>query len=165
MPDDASLLLPVLAANVQHLRWIPARVASVVSLEDLRARLVGFAADFEAGRSWRFGIFSREGGAVLGEASIFPRSAAGRVELRHADRMEIGYWLGGDATGFGYATEAAEALAALAAAIPGMVQVEIRCDPLNAPSAAVPRRLGFHLVDSPSATDEGMVWVKRLPPA
>lgn len=163
LPDDAPLLLPVLAANVEHLHWIPARVAGVVPLEELRIRMAGFAEDFDAGRSWRFGIFEAQQGAVLGEASLFPRSATGRVDIRQADRIEIGYWLRADATGLGYATEAAEALATLAGTIPGMVQVEIRCDPQNAPSAAVPRRLGFQLAESSMATDECMRWVRHLP--
>ncbi len=78
-----------------------------------------------------------------------------------ADYLEIGYWLDRQATGQGYATEAARALFDLARRVPGIAQVEIHCDPRNLPSAAVPRRLGFRLVDDGSAAEPGaagMIW-------
>jgi RimJ/RimL family protein N-acetyltransferase len=82
---------------------------------------------------------------VIGEADLFPRSADGRVVLSEADRMEIGYFLDAAVTGQGLATEAARALLEVASAMPGISHVEIRCDAANAPSAAVPQRLGFSL--------------------
>lgn len=143
---DALLLLPVLQANVEHLQsWIPAHVAAPAPLPDLEERLAGFAADFRAGRNWRYGVFAPDEREVFGEISLFPRSAAGRVNLAAADRLEVGYWLRRDVTGRGYATEAARAMLSLAASLPGMSHVEIRCDPRNAASAAIPKRLGFRL--------------------
>ena len=160
--QDAPLLLPLLEANVAHLgSWIPAHVASPVPLHELVLRLVGFAEDFAALRSWRWGLFAQPGGALIGEASLFPRSAEGRVAWPAADRLEIGYWLDRDATGRGYATEAAHTLVELALSLPGIDRVEIHCDPRNAASAAVPRRLGFELVDGGAAGAPGdatMVW-------
>ena len=143
---DAVLLLPVLEANVEHLQsWIPAHVAAPAPLPELEERLAGFAADFRAGRNWRYGVLAPDERDVFGEISIFPRSAAGRVHVAAADRLEVGYWLRRDVTGRGYATEAARAMLSLAASLPGMSHVEIRCDPLNTASAAVPKRLGFRL--------------------
>ncbi|HSK18583.1 MAG TPA: GNAT family N-acetyltransferase [Longimicrobiales bacterium] len=143
---DAVHLLPVLEVNVDHLQsWIPEHVAAPAPLPDLEERLAGFAADFRAGRNWRYGVFAPDDGDVLGEISLFPRSAAGRVHIGAADRLEVGYWLRRDVTGRGYATEAARAMLSLAGSLPGMSQVEIRCDPLNTASAAIPKRLGFRL--------------------
>ncbi|HSJ30798.1 MAG TPA: GNAT family N-acetyltransferase [Longimicrobiales bacterium] len=143
---DALLLLPVLQANVEHLQsWIPAHVAAPAPLPDLEERLTGFAADFRAGRNWRYGVFAPDEREVFGEISLFPRSAAGRVNLAAADRLEVGYWLRRNVTGRGYATEAARAMLSLAASLPGMSHVEIRCDPRNTASAAIPKRLGFRL--------------------
>lgn len=167
---DAQRLLPVLQANVGHLGgWIPEHVAAPAPLGDLERRLAGFAADFIAGRNWRFAMFAADGGALVGEVSMFPRSAAGRVEFAAADRLEIGYWLSRDATGKGYATEAARAMLDLARALPGIRQVEIHCDPRNAPSAAVPRRLEFRLISGGDPGDAGsseesrmMLWAKVL---
>ncbi len=160
--EDAPRLLPVLEANVTHLAgWIPSHVATPLPLPELEQRLSGFAEDFAAGRSWRWALFAPASDLPLGEASLFPRSAAERVPFASADRLEIGYWLDRDATGKGYATEAARALLELARRVPGMVQVEIRCDLRNAASAAVPRRLGFRLVDDGADAgpgSAGMIW-------
>jgi RimJ/RimL family protein N-acetyltransferase len=63
-------------------------------------------------------------------------------------------------------TEAAEALTRLALQQPGIDRVQIRCDPENVASAAVPRRLRYrHLRTIPKATikpsgepRDSMVW-------
>jgi len=163
--SDAALLLPVLEANVDHLGgWIPAHVAAPAPLSALAVRLAGFAEDFRAGRCWRFAIFSPDQHDLFGEASLFPRSEEGRVDLASADRLEIGYWLRCDVTGKGYATETARAMLQLGLSLPGMERIEIHCDPLNTPSAAVPRRLNFRLVSAgsdpaPSQESAGMLWV------
>jgi RimJ/RimL family protein N-acetyltransferase len=62
-----------------------------------------------------------------------------------AGRFEIGYWLRSRDAGHGYATEAARAMATLAFRDLGANRVEIWCDARNERSAAVARRLGFHL--------------------
>lgn len=145
---DAARLLPVLEANVAHLEGaIPAHVATPAPEPEIARRLAGFADSFQAGRCWRFGIFSPDQQKVLGEVSLFPRSATGRVAFDAADRLEIGYWLSADATGQGYATEAARAMLRVASALPGMTTIEIRCDARNVRSAAVPQRLGFRLAN------------------
>ena len=155
-PDDAPLLEPILRANVAHLApWIPAHVATPLPSALLAERLRGFAADFAGGRGYRYALLAIEDGRILGEADLFPRSAAGRVPIADADRMEIGYWLDAAVTGQGYVTEAARALLGVAGQLPGIGHVEIRCDARNAPSAAVPRRLGFALVD---VDDDLQVW-------
>ncbi len=55
----------------------------------------------------------------------------------------IGYWIHVDHTGQGYATETSAALTKVAFLIEGMDRVEIHCDPANAASAAIPRKLGY----------------------
>lgn len=165
--QDARVLLPILEANVAHLaNWIPAHVSAPAPLAELSARLAAFADDFAAQRSWRFAIFSRDGSELFGEVDLFFRSAEGRVPLAAADRLEIGYWLRSDVTGRGYATEAARAMLALARGLEGMKHVEIRCDPRNAPSAAVPKRLGFELAEAGGAAQGAfdstdMIWIAR----
>lgn len=146
--NDAVRLQPILEANVAHLKpWIPWRVAEPAPVERLRERLDGFASAFDEGREWRYGIFTRDTHQLLGEVGLFPRAATGRVPFEAADRLEIGYFLRNDATGQGFATEAARAALEIAMAL-GITRVEIRCDERNVPSAAVPRRLGFQLADT-----------------
>lgn len=154
-PADAQALLPVLEANVTHLQqWIPRHVASPAPTDALSRRLADFATAFEENREWRYGLFATSDRRVLGEVSLFPRGAAGRAPFGEADHLEIGYWIREDATGQGLATEAAQAMIELGSRLPGMRRIEIRCDALNAASAAVPKRLGFHLADT--IEDEGV---------
>lgn len=161
---DAERLLPILEANVDHLGgWIPSHVAAPAPIEDLELRLAAFAADFESRRSWRYAILSPDREEVFGEVDLFPRSAEGRVGIASADRVEIGYWLRRDLTGKGLATEAARAMLDVSRNLPGIGRVEIHCDPRNAASAAVPRRLGFRLVTDSAPGVAGMVWALELP--
>jgi RimJ/RimL family protein N-acetyltransferase len=161
--DDAALLAPVLAANVAHLSgWIPRHVWSPAPEAALADRLAGFAADFTRGESWRFGIFALDESDVYGEGSLFCRSADGRVPFGAGDCAEIGYWLRRDVTGRGYATESARALMDVAAALPGVLRIEIHCDARNAASVAVPGRLGFTRADAGRESGTDMVWVHHL---
>jgi RimJ/RimL family protein N-acetyltransferase len=161
----------VLAVNQDHLTgWIPAHVSRWGTTDELESRIAGWRADFECGRAFRWGIFAADhpSGAIqgdtpdsllpLGEISLFPRTAHARTRISEADRLEIGYWLRNDATGKGYVTEAIQALPGIVAPWPGLAKLEIRCDPANAPSISVARRLGFHPVHE-SPTD--MIWSYR----
>ena len=60
-------------------------------------------------------------------------------------KFEIGYWCRTRFTGRGYITEAVNAMTAFAFDTLGARRVEIRCDPLNRPSARVAERAGFVL--------------------
>jgi RimJ/RimL family protein N-acetyltransferase len=145
-PAHADSLQPLLAANAERLKpWIPWRVAEPAALPAIRERLAAFSRAFDDGREWRYAVRHATTLALLGEVDLFPRDAQARVALADGDRVEIGYWLRADAWGQGYATEAAAAALALGLALPGISRAEIRCDATNAPSAAVPRRLGFRL--------------------
>ena len=164
--EDAALLEPVLATNWEHLGpWIPRRIAEHAPVPMLAERLAGFAADFDADREWRYGMFSTDERTLLGEVALFPRSESGRVQYADADRVELGYWLRSDMTGQGFVTEAARAVLAVAAKLPQVSRIEIRCDSRNLPSAAVPRRLGFSLATSiptpARSPGELQVWVSE----
>ena len=164
--EDAVALHPILEANWAHLGpWIPARVATPVPVAELAVRLAGFAADFEAAREWRYGVFALDTHEILGEIGLYPRSATGRVPYAGADRIEVGYWLRSDVTGRGYATEAARAVIRVASTLDRLNRVEIRCDPRNVASAAIPRRLGFTLESTlvDSSHGDTQVWAADLP--
>ena len=169
-PSDAASLQPVLAANVAHLKpWIPWRVAEPLDTEPLGVRLGEFAAAFDETREWRYGLFALDDDAVIGEVSLFPRNGAGRVPIDAADHLEIGYWVRADRTGEGLATEAARAARDLAATIAGISRITIHCDERNAASAAIPRRLGFHLatvvaeeLSSPGRMPRVQIWEQRI---
>jgi RimJ/RimL family protein N-acetyltransferase len=143
---DAEALHAILVANYEHLApWIPARVATPAVVPLLAERLAAFGAEFGADREWRFAMLTSDERTILGEVDLFPRSAAGRVALPDADRAEIGYWIRADETGRGLVTEAVLAIIDVARRTGRFTHLEIRCDARNAPSAAVPKRLGFEL--------------------
>jgi len=143
---DAEALHAILVANYEHLApWIPARVATPAVVPLLAERLAAFGAEFDADREWRFAMLTSDERTILGEVDLFPRSAAGRVAFPDADRAEIGYWIRADETGRGLVTEAVLAIIAVARRTGRFTHLEIRCDARNAPSAAVPKRLGFEL--------------------
>jgi RimJ/RimL family protein N-acetyltransferase len=69
-----------------------------------------------------------------------------RAALDRPGSLELGYWLSNDCTGQGYATEAAAALTRVGLERLGAERIEIRCDPENRASTAIPARLGFRLL-------------------
>lgn len=60
-------------------------------------------------------------------------------------KFEIGYWCRTRFSGQGYITEAVIGIASFAFESLGAKRVEVRCDPLNRPSARVAERAGFRL--------------------
>lgn len=142
-PADAPLIKRAIDASLDHLRpWMPWAKYEPSPLADVEARLANFAADFDAGREWIYGIFPHGEGEALGGLGIHPRGdVTGRPEC-----VEFGYWLRADATSRGFVTEAVRAAVGVASALPGVARIEIRCDPRNVRSAAVPARLGFRHV-------------------
>lgn len=133
---DAPLLKAAIDANLAHLQqWMPWAKAEPSPLDVIEARLERFEDEFDSGKEWLYSIRRRGTNDVLGGTGLHPRVGPGGVE--------IGYWLQASATGNGFASEAAEALTRVALRQPDFERVEIRCDPRNAASAAVPRRLGY----------------------
>ena len=159
--DDAPELRPILLANQEHLkRWIPEHVYTAPPLPQLVERLDRFAARFTAGVEFRYALRDAETARIVGGMSLFPRDPAARVQLARADRVELGYWLDATATGRGLVTEAVRALMdAAASALPAIRLAEIHCHVENAPSNAVPERLGFE----PAYMDgQVQVWRRAL---
>ena len=105
-----------------------------------------------------FGLFDT-GGEVIGAFGLHGRRGPGI--------LEIGYWVRSDRTGRGYATAAARALTEVSfERFPQVGRVEIRCDPANVASAAIPPKLGYRLdridvveVEAEAQTGKQQVWV------
>src|SRR5919199_4217109 len=112
--------------------WAMQEPAELSAIEE---RLARFREEFLAGRDWGYGIFDPQDGSSVGGTGLHPRRGPGA--------LEIGYWIRSDVTGRGLGTEAAAALTRVAVEAHGVQRVEIRCDPNNARSAAIPRRLGY----------------------
>jgi RimJ/RimL family protein N-acetyltransferase len=135
-PVDAPLLHEALAASADYIRpWMPWARDEPSPLEDVERRTAEFQRDFLAGRDFVTAMFTPDRSRVLGGTGLHLRGGEGT--------MEIGYWLRPDAVGQGLVTESSAALCRVAFALMGAARVEIRCDPRNERSLAVPRRLGF----------------------
>ena len=136
-PADAPRLCEALAENLEHLRpWLPWVALEPEPVDAKLLKLQQWRAEFDQNKEFRFGIFDRATSQVLGSIGLHNRIGAGA--------LEIGYWLRGQSTRQGYATEAAAAMVRIGFQVMKLRRMEIHCDPRNVASAGVPRRLSFH---------------------
>ena len=154
---DVPALTAAVNANLGHLRPFLPWAREAVSEQSQREFVAAAAAAWVEGREWVFGIL--RGAAPIGAIGLHTRRGPGV--------LEIGYWLAADEQGKGIVTQAAAALVEVAFAA-GAAQVDICCDEANVRSSAVPRRLGFTLVDvetrpveAPGETGRHQVWSLR----
>ncbi len=137
-PADAPLLKAAVDESRDHLRvYLPwAAVEPGDLLETIRL-LRMFRSRFDADEDFVYGIFDPAETRVIGGTGLHTRVGK--------DAREIGYWIHKDCTRQGYATEVAAALTKVAFEIDQVRRVEIHMAVENAPSAAVPRKLGYTL--------------------
>ena len=134
-PRDAPLLSAAVEASLEHLRdWMPWVAAEPKGLDARIDDLRRFRGNFDLGVDMMYAIFDRPEVRVLGGAGLHTRAG---------ERREIGYWVHADHVGRGLATEAAAALTRIAFEVERVRRLEIRCDPLNTRSSAIPAKLGF----------------------
>jgi len=135
-PADAPLLKAAIDASLEHLSpWMSWAATEQEEVGAKVKRLRTWRAHFDLDQDYIYGIWNRAEDAVLGGTGLHTR--------RGADDVEIGYWIHAGHINQGLATEAAAALTRVAFEINGVPHVEIRNDPENVRSAAVPRKLGF----------------------
>jgi len=157
-PAFAASLRDAVTTSLAELRpWMPwAQAAPTVA--DYSTLLTQGDLRFETGEEWQFVLVEPGSDHVVGATGLHPRIGPGRIE--------VGYWVRTDATHRGYATRAARALTTAAFAhLSDIDVVEIRMDPRNHRSAAVPPRLGFVLegeidqdIDAPGQSGRLLVW-------
>jgi len=87
------------------------------------------------------------GDQIVGSAGLHSRVGDGG--------LEIGYWVHGDWTGRGIATNATAALTDAALALPGIERVEIYHDAANLASGRIPAKLGYARLGERQARDLG----------
>lgn len=157
--EDAPLLKSAIDASLDHLQaWMSWAKSEPSALAVIEARLARMRDQFYGGPDWSYGLWDLSEREVLGGLGLHRRG--------QPDALEIGFWLRADMTGRGYATEATRAVTRAAFEDLGIARVEIRCDPRNVRSAAVPRRLGYRharTLQNDSTTPDGqprdtMVW-------
>jgi RimJ/RimL family protein N-acetyltransferase len=135
-PHDAAALKEAVDESVEHLRpWMPWAHLEPQTVDDKIGLLRRFRGEFDLGADFVYGVFAPDGARVVGGSGLNTRVGEGGVE--------IGYWLRASETGKGLMTEAVAALTQAAFAWCGVDRVEIKVDPENERSLALPRRLGF----------------------
>jgi len=135
-PRDAPKLKAAIDGSLDHLRvWMPWAFQEPQPLEAKVEFLRRKRGQFDLGQDFGYGLFDRSESEVLGGSGLHPRVGP--------DAREIGYWIRGDQANRGLCTEATAALTKVAFTIDRVRRVEIHCDPENAASFAVARKLGF----------------------
>ena len=123
-------------SSLEHLRpWMPWAHEAPLTLEQEVELLRSFRGQFDLGQNFVYGMFSSDETEVVGGTGLHPRVGDGA--------LEIGYWVRASRAGSGLGTEAAAALTRVAFDVSEVERVEIRVDPANAASLAIPRKLGF----------------------
>jgi RimJ/RimL family protein N-acetyltransferase len=156
---DASALHVAALESFEILHpWMP-WAAEPPKPADQETFIASAVSQWDANEAYIYGIFSPDGGRLLGTVGLHARVGPGA--------FDIGYWLHIDHLGKGLATRASGALTDAGLELPGTGRIEIRCDEANTASAAIPRRLGYrldriddHKPDAPAETGRLMVWVK-----
>jgi RimJ/RimL family protein N-acetyltransferase len=135
-PRDAPLLKEAVDSSLDQLRpWMPWAEDEPQTLEQKVALLRTFRGNFDLGNDFVYGLFGRDESEVLG--------GSGLHTSRGPDAFEIGYWIRSSRAGQGLATEAIGALTRVGFQLCDVDRIEIRCDPANERSRAIPRKLGF----------------------
>ena len=133
---DAPLLDAAILASLDHLKpWMPWAHEEPKTKEERVDLMRTYRGRFDLGEDFIYGIFNEDESEVVGGTGLHARQG------KHV--REIGYWIHADLAGKGLATEAAAALTKVAFEINLVQRVEIRCDPRNERSAAIPKKLGF----------------------
>ena len=131
---DAVELYALVDANREHLsRWLP-WVEETNGPQDTRAFIERSLVRFAAGNGFDAGI--REGGRLSGCMGL-------HYVARPAGVTEIGYWVAKEAQGRGIVSRAVAGLLPYLFRDLDLHRVEIRVDPANDRSRALPERLGF----------------------
>jgi RimJ/RimL family protein N-acetyltransferase len=160
---DANEVARAVAENLEHLKpWMPWAGTESADPRFQRRRLAEAELQWSRGADFGYGLFATDGddGRLLGGFGLTAR--------RGPKTLEIGYWLRADATGRGLATRAVEALTDIASGQPDVDRVLVYCDEANHASAAIPRRLGYHLErivavppEASAETGRQLEWVIR----
>ena len=162
---DAGAVAAAVGASLDHLRpLMPWATPDAAERRSQLSRVAEADEMWEAGISYVYSVVTADRGTLVGEIGLDRRVGDGSVE--------IGYWIAGNQAGRGFGTSAAEAVTAVALALPGVRRVEIHCDEANTASAAIPRKLGYRLdrietrkPEAPGESGRLMIWVRERAPA
>lgn len=135
-PSDAQMLADSVNESREHLKpWMPWAHTGPEPINVIADRTRRFRGEFDLGEDFIYGIFNKEETRLLGGTGLHTRIGN--------EQLEIGYWIHKDFTNQGLVTESTAALIKVAFEVIRVHRIEIHCDPGNAASASIPRKLGF----------------------
>jgi RimJ/RimL family protein N-acetyltransferase len=135
-PRDAPLLKDAVDSSIEQLLpWMPWAAEEPQALEQKVELLRQFRGRFDLGTDFVYGIFAADESEALGGTGLHTRAGP--------ESLEIGYWIRTSRAGEGLGTEATAAQTRVAFELTEVERIEIRCDPANGRSRAIPRKLGF----------------------
>lgn len=135
-PRDASLLKDAVDTSIEHLLpWMPWAANEPQSLDEKVELLRQFRGKFDLGQDFTYGIFTLDETEAVGGTGLHTRIGD--------DALEIGYWIRASRAGAGLGTESTAAVTRVAFELTEVDRVEIRCEPDNERSRAIPRKLGY----------------------
>jgi RimJ/RimL family protein N-acetyltransferase len=147
-PRDARMLKEAVDSSIDHLRpWMPWVRFEPQTIAEKVELLRSFRGQFDLGHDFIYGVFDRAESRLVGGSGLHTRVGDGA--------FEIGYWVRSDEVGRGVATELTAVLTRVGFEIGEAQRIEIRVEPANERSLAIPRKLGY--------VDEGLMR-RRLPP-
>lgn len=133
---DAAVLKEAVDSSIDHLKpFMPWAWEAPEPVEVVEERVRSFQEQFEHGENYAYGLFTLDESELVGGAGLHRRVGPGG--------LEIGYWIRASRVRQGFATEAAAALTRVAFERCGADYLEIRIDPANVASLAVPTKLGY----------------------
>jgi len=154
-PDESGDFQRLIGEGVDHIRpWMPWVSREPLTLDQRRAELECWDAQWEAGTGWDYGIwFAQE---LVGKCGLYPRTPT---------EVALGYWIGARHLGRGHATAASGCLTDALFEVDGVAVATIRHDAANIASRRVAEKLGFrkvgeepHSIDAPGQTGCSWVW-------
>jgi RimJ/RimL family protein N-acetyltransferase len=153
---DAPAVAAALAHYLEYLQaWMPWARPEVADEAFQHDRMLAAAARYDDDAAdWEFAVCNGAG-ELVGACGILVRDG----------RPRVWYWVAHDEAGHGHATRAARLVGEVWRAHRHEPVLEIRCDPANTASAAIPPRLGYRLErvddtppETPCETGRTMVW-------
>lgn len=136
--SDIPFIYQAIKESVKELNpWMP-WASEDYSVEACEENLRGAIAQYITKEDFRMCFLDKATGRLIGNTGLHRTNW-------DIPRFEIGYWCRSSETGKGYVTEVVRGLTKLCFEQLGAARVEIRCDHLNAKSAAVAERCGFVL--------------------
>ncbi|CAM5789601.1 MULTISPECIES: GNAT family N-acetyltransferase [Brevibacillus] len=137
-PGDGKAVFQAITASLEELKPVMPFAHHEQTEQDVEISIRKSHLDFLKREDLRLLVFHKESGDFIASSGLHRINWA-------IPKFEIGYWIDTRFSGNGYMTEAVQGITAFAFEELKARRVEIRCDPQNVKSRAIPERLGFVL--------------------